>query len=99
MLAGAGAVVGRDQIDARIVEEVKSGKGVVVDDPRDRGGRVSPLLRSPLTDTDSDVMLDAWENVRGVNALNPADANGDDDRNAYTNVEDYLNEASVLSVF
>ena len=71
MLAGAGAVVGRDQIDARIVEEVKSGKGVVVDDPRDRGGRVSPLLRSPLTDTDSDVMLDAWENVRGLNALTP----------------------------
>lgn len=99
VLAGAGAAVDRDQIDARIVEEAKSGKGGVIDDPSDRGGRVSPLLRSPLTDTDSDGMPDAWENARGLNASNPADANGDDDGNGYTNVEDYLNEAAVQSVF
>ncbi|MBN1670194.1 MAG: hypothetical protein JXR37_04135 [Kiritimatiellae bacterium] len=41
------------------------------------------------TDTDGDAMPDRWENSNGLNAA-VADADGNDDNDAHTNLEEYL---------
>jgi len=46
---------------------------------------------APL-DSDRDGMADAWEDRRLLNKNSALDANGDDDKDGYTNVEEYLNE-------
>lgn len=103
VLADAGAVLPkRDAVDARIIDEVRSGtatyggkwgKGLgIIDSQNDVGGW--PTLRSapPPVDRDHDGMPDAWEIERGLDPDNPQDRNGDSDGDGYTNLEDYLNE-------
>jgi len=91
VLEGAGATRPRgDPVDMRIMSEVRSGTGRIIDSQRDVGGW--PEYRSgklPL-DTDNDGMPDDWERKSG---LNPelADDKGDADGDGYTNLEEYLN--------
>jgi len=98
VLKNAGASYRRDAIDARIVEEAKSGnstfgknKNGIIDSQKDVGGW--PELKSlPVpADADQDGMPDEWERS---NKLNPNDAN-DASTNAlskaYTNIEVYIN--------
>ncbi|MGB7156651.1 MAG: hypothetical protein WBD40_01215 [Tepidisphaeraceae bacterium] len=94
----------RSAIDARIVQEVRTGTGTIkawADDPfnadPNEGVEWRALVNTPLTsrpagfDTDQDGMPDAWEQKHG---LNPAIAenNGDFDADGYTNLEEYINE-------
>ena len=51
----------RDSIDARIVNEVQTGTGRVIDDPSEVGGWVTPATGSPCGDTDRDGIPNAWE--------------------------------------
>lgn len=90
VLAEAGALPRRDAIDARIVDEVRQGRGRLIDSPADVGGWLDVQGQPAPADQDNDGMPDAWETARG---LNPRDAK---DRNAvaasgYTMVEEYLN--------
>lgn len=95
VLASAGATLPkRDQVDTRIVEEVKTGKttfgkGVVLA-AADVGGW--PMLKSepPPADDDHDGMPNAWEETQG---LNPADASDGAQLqpSGYSNLEHYLN--------
>lgn len=101
VLAGAGASLHRDSVDARIIEEIRTGtahygrsyggggKGII-DSPKDVGGW--PDLRSapaPL-DTDQDGMPDIWETEHGLDPTDPTD--GPKDRgDGYTQLEGYLN--------
>jgi pectate lyase len=92
----------RDSVDARIVEEVRTGTATfgetyggggkgIIDSQRAVGGW--PELRSqaaPL-DTDGDGMPDAWEIRYGLEPHEPADGSKDLDGDGYTNVEEYLN--------
>ena len=81
----------RDAVDARVVNEVKTGKGKIIDDEDEVGGW--PELKSaPLpVDLDQDGMPDDWEKRNGLNAGDPADGNADADGDGYTNLEEYLN--------
>ena len=81
----------RDAVDARVVGEVRSGSGQIIDSQNDVGGW--PLLAAgiPLPDSDRDGMPDDWELLRGLNPNDPADGPGDLDGDGYTNVEEYLN--------
>jgi hypothetical protein len=92
----------RDAVDARVIDEVRTGTarfgkkfrdgGVgIVDSQDDVGGW--PLLESatPPIDSDHDGMPDAWESVRGLDPQNPKDGAEDRDGDGYTNVEEYLN--------
>jgi hypothetical protein len=91
VLAGAGAnLPRRDPVDQRIVEDVRSGTGRIIDDPRDVGGW--PDLRSaePPADKDHDGMPDSWEMLHGLDPADPSDRNGDGDNDGYTNLEEYL---------
>ena len=80
----------RDSLDARLVNDVKTGKGY---DPSKVGFGPWPTLEDvpAPADKDHDGMSDAWEMAHGLNPGDPADGPAFA-KNGYTNVENYLNE-------
>jgi hypothetical protein len=105
LLAQAGAnIPKRDAVDARIVNEVITGTGTIIDvqggyphgTPYSTSSNAWPvLLSTPApTDTDHDGMPDSWETSNGLNLNSAADRNN---RNAegYTMLELYLNSLTV----
>lgn len=93
VLARAGASLPeRDAVDARIVAEVSSGAGAIIDSQWEVGGWPAYRSRRPPADRDRDGMPDAWERARGLNPDDAADAAADRDGDGYTNLEEYLNE-------
>lgn len=92
VLAHAGASLpSRDAVDSRVVGEVRSGGGRLIDSQWEVGGW--PVLRQarPPADRDRDGMPDAWEAAHGLNPEDPADSAADRDGDGYTNLEEYLN--------
>jgi pectate lyase len=91
VLADAGASYPhRDAVDARVVEDVRNGTGGVIDHPSEVGG-YPDLPREPApADSDGDGMPDAFEHQHGTDPRQ-ADANGDEDGDGYTNIEDWFN--------
>ena len=79
----------RDAVDARIIQEVKTGTGT----GRTWPASPYPVLEpgTPPVDTDRDGMPDEWEKKHGLDPQDPRDGSGPA-RNGYTNLEDYLNE-------
>ena len=92
----------RDPIDARIVEEVRTGtakfgetyggggKGII-DSQNTVGGWSQLKSQAAPPDTDGDGMPDAWEKGHGLNPQDVADGAKDQDGDGYTNTEEYLN--------
>ncbi|MGD9928821.1 MAG: polysaccharide lyase family 1 protein [Mangrovibacterium sp.] len=101
VLKYAGASVVRDEVDQRIVGEVKSGTTTysggkeniagIIDSQQDVGGW--PVLQTAPApqDTDEDGMPDAWELKNKLDPTDPADGN-ETHRSGYTNLEIYLNQ-------
>jgi pectate lyase len=95
VLARVGASLHRDSVDARILEEVRTGTATygngIISSQRDVGGW--PELRSlpAPVDSDGDGMPDWWEIKYGLNPRDPSDADGDLNGSGYTNLEEYLN--------
>lgn len=93
VLTGAGAVRPvRDAVDARIIEEVRSGHGRIIDSTREVGGWPIYKAVTAPADRDGDGMADSWEAGRGLNPQDAGDAVLDRDGDGYTNLEEYLNE-------
>ncbi len=92
VLDKAGASLGRDAIDRRIVQEVRTGTSThgdgIIDNPYGY-----PALGSgtPPVDTDNDGMPDTWETAHGLDPNYAFDASGDRDGDGYTNIEEYIN--------
>ena len=91
VMKNGGAALSRDAYDKRIVNEVITGTGRVIDKPSDVGGW--PVLNAgeAYTDTDKDGMPDSWETAHGLDPNNAADGSLDRDSDGYTNVEEFLN--------
>jgi len=96
VLESSGASYHRDKVDARIVDEVATGKSKygengIINSQNDVGGW--PVISSGTAekDTDQDGMPDEWENENGLNPKDPTDSKGVDLDPNYTNVEVYLN--------
>ncbi len=91
----------RDEVDARIVEEVKAGtahfggiwgmRSGIIDSQAQVGGWPSLKTYDVPLDSDHDGMPDDWELAQGLDPSDAADRNGDCDGDGYTNLEDYLN--------
>ena len=97
MLAGAGASLARDSVDARIVAEVKSGTATfgdgIIDSQDDVGGYPALQALPAPPDRDRDGMPDAWETARGLDPDMASDRNATNlSGTFYTNLEVYLNE-------
>lgn len=92
VLEGAGAVRPvRDAVDARIVRQVRTRSGGIIDSQWEVGGWPEYRSGRPPLDTDRDGMPDEWEKAQALNANNAADAAGDRDGDGWTNIEEYLN--------
>ncbi|TWU18771.1 pectate lyase family protein [Allorhodopirellula heiligendammensis] len=86
----------RDSIDARIIEEVRSGTAThgrngIITTQEDVGGW--PALQSAAVpqDSDDDGMPDDWETKYGLDPNDRNDNARDHDADGYTNIEEYLN--------
>lgn len=101
VLLHVGASFKRDTLDARIVNDVKTRSGKIIDV---QGGfphgtayaetvNAWPALQSlpALTDTDKDGMPDEWEKKNKLNPNDATDASAHHLHNHYTNIEVYLN--------
>lgn len=103
VLRDAGAVLPRrDLVDARLVEETRTGtarfgetydgggKGII-DSPRTVGGWPELKSAEAPADTDGDGLPDAWELRHRLDPRNPSDGAQDPDGDGYTNLEEFLN--------
>ncbi|HEX9425535.1 MAG TPA: hypothetical protein VF899_20000 [Pyrinomonadaceae bacterium] len=81
----------RDSVDARIVGEVRRRKGSIIDSQAQVGGWPPLKSKAAPVDSDNDGMPDSWERRHGLKPHDPADGSNDNDRDGYTNLEEYLN--------
>lgn len=91
VLAKAGCSRSRDAVDERIVQEVKQGKGKLIDKPSDVGGWPA-YTGTPEKDSDYDAIPDAWEEAHGMDPHSYADSKLQTLVSGFTNFEVYLNE-------
>ncbi|HYG47510.1 MAG TPA: pectate lyase [Allosphingosinicella sp.] len=91
VLAGAGASLPRDAVDARIVETVRNGTGRLIDSQKEVGGWPELASGTPWVDGDGDGMPDSWETKHRLDPRDPADGNADRDGDGFTELEEWLN--------
>ena len=92
VLAYSGAALPkRDSADERVINDVRTCRGAIIDSPQQVGGW--PALAGPPapSDRDHDGMPDDWELAHGLSPDDPADRNGLA-AGGYTNLEVYLND-------
>lgn len=105
VLAGAGASLWRDAIDARVVESVRNRTGGLIDSQEEFRGAdgklpgIDDLLiakRDSHFDVDQDGIADEFERQYGLNTTDAADGNAMTlSDGGYTNLEVYLNELAT----
>ena len=88
---GGATLPRRDAVDRRIVEEVTSGKGHILNSQTEVGGWPDLQTAPAPRDSDGDGMPDEWERQHGLNPGDAADGALDRNADGYTNVEEYLN--------
>jgi hypothetical protein len=81
----------RDEVDRRVIEQVRTGSGQVINSPKDVGGWARYRSVDAPPDTDQDGQPDAWETGHGFDPRTPTDSSSDEDGDGYTNIEEYLN--------
>ncbi|MHC4753178.1 MAG: pectate lyase family protein [Planctomycetota bacterium] len=91
----------RDNIDRRIVEEVRNGTATygnngIITKPSDVGGWPELKSAPAPADGDHDGMPDSWEKANGLNSENPKDGKAIG-KDGYTNLEIYLTSLVELN--
>lgn len=100
VLAGSGASIARDSVDARIINEVKTGKAPngtkgIINSPSDVGGY--PTLNGKKSkDSDNDGIPNEWEDKMGLDKFDITDGTRLTS-SGYTNVEEYANALADAS--
>lgn len=92
ILACCGATLpDRDAVDARIIEEIRAGKGHIINSQSEVGGWPKLASGPAPADADRDGMSDEWELRHKLDPKDKTDAAGDLDGDGYTNIEEALN--------
>lgn len=96
ILQYAGVSLNRDEVDKRIVDEIKNrnyhfGENGIIDSQNQVGGWPDLKSLPHPHDNDKDGMPDEWERVNNLNPVNGNDYNNFDLSTIYTNIEVYLN--------
>ena len=81
----------RDAVDARVIEEIRTGTGHLINSQSDVGGWPEYAPGEPPADSDLDGIPDEWETEHGLNPNDASDAAKDNDGDGYTNIEEFLN--------
>jgi hypothetical protein len=81
----------RDSVDLRIIADVRNGTGHIIDSQSQVGGW--PKYKSAIApiDDDNDGLPDVWEIKYGLDPTDNLDNNLDNDKDGYTNIEEWLN--------
>lgn len=87
----------RDPVDTRLINEYKTGKGIIPKTPESVGGYPSIPSLKGYTDSDHDGMPDVWEKARGLNPNDGSDGVKDRNGDGYTNLEEFLNGISATA--
>ena len=82
----------RDAVDIRVINEVKNGTGKIINSQKEVGGYPELRTYGVPADSDHDGMPDDWERKHGFNPDAAADGAQDEDKDGYTNLEEYLNK-------
>ena len=102
ILKHAGCSLRRDAVDARIIEEIRTGtaqygetfkgggKGIIDSQTAVGGWPELKSLEAPA-DADHDGMPDEWEMKNGLNPNDSSDNAADRDGDGYTNLEEFIN--------
>ncbi len=92
VLMNAGATLpNRDSVDFRIIADVRNGTGSIIDSQSQVGGWPNYKSAVAPIDDDNDGMPDDWEIKYGLDPANNLDNNLDNDKDGYTNIEEWLN--------
>jgi hypothetical protein len=83
--------VARDATDTRVVSEVQTGAGAIIDSYAEFPGWPSLVGAAAPADADQDGMPDAFEQRYFLLPSDPVDGPQDFDGDGWTNVEEYLN--------
>jgi hypothetical protein len=104
----AGASFKRDTLDARILRDVESRSGKIIDvqggfphgTPYEQTKNAWPALQSlpAPKDSDNDGMPDEWESKNGLNPTNASDASQNKLHKHYTNIEVYINQLTTSKI-
>lgn len=87
VLAAAGATLPtRDRADLRLMDEIRTGTGRIINSPADVGGWPELAAGDVAPDADNDGLPDAWEQQYQIE-----DALADFDQDGYPNLEEFLN--------
>jgi hypothetical protein len=84
----------RDAVDERIVREIETGSGRLIDSQNEVGGWPQYAQAPAPHDGDSDGMPDAWEMQNSLCLTDHADHAQDADSDGYTNLEEFLNSTN-----
>jgi hypothetical protein len=92
VLMNAGATLpNRDSVDFRIIADVRNGTGSIIDSQSQVGGWPNYKSAVAPIDDDNDGLPDEWEIKYGLDPANNLDNNLDNDKDGYTNIEEWLN--------
>ena len=92
VLMNAGATLPmRDSVDSRIIADVRNGTGSIIDSQSQVGGWPNYKSAVAPIDNDNDGLPDEWEIKYGLDPANNLDNNLDNDKDGYTNIEEWLN--------
>jgi len=92
ILTDAGATLPqRDSADRRLMKEIETGTGRIIDSPKDVGGWPALEQARPPLDSDRDGMPDAWETANQFDPHSEANVLQDPDGDGYPNLEEFLN--------
>lgn len=80
----------RDSVDRRVIDQVRSGTGNLINSQVDVGGWPQYPAATPAADSDDDGMPDSWESEHGL-MPDSDDHLGDPDGDGYPNLEEFLN--------
>ncbi len=95
-LAKAGATLPkRDRVDSRIIKQIQSGNGNLIDSQKQVGGWPQFAPAESARDSDNDGMPDRWEQKHKLNPNAPS-GNLDSDGDGYTDIEEFLNDTNPL---
>jgi hypothetical protein len=81
-------------VDARIVSDVRNGRGKIINDEREVGGWPPYASGEPPVDTARDGIPDEWKKAHGLKLNDPNVANAVN-ADGYTMLEVYLNSLIV----
>ena len=97
IVAGAGSSLARDAVDQRIIHQLTSQSGRLIDSQDDVGGFPALHSAAPPADVDRDGMADSYELANGLDPTDPSDRNSDPNKDGYTALEEYLNSITAQS--